>query len=101
MNSRASGLLGILNKAGLLALGPAVLPSLRKASLLLLAEDASLSSVKKLVSQARELNIPILYIPSKQELGAPLGYEELSALAILSKKGAKAFLEKHEKGDPK
>ena len=99
MNPSASGMLGILNRAGLLAFGYDALTKMRKASLLLLGGDASTSSLSKFTSLASKLGVEILTVPTKAELGAPLGYDELTAVAILSKKGAASLKEKLRKGD--
>ena len=96
MNPSASGMLGILNRAKLLAFGPAVEGSLKKAHLLLLALDASERTKKELCAKAR---CPIEYVSTKAELGAPLGRTELSAVAVLSKKAAASLLGKLQKGE--
>ena len=97
MNASAAGMLGILNRAGLLAFGPAVASSLKKAHLLLLAADASPRTLKEMTSLAAGKQIH--YVGSKKELGEPLGREELSAVAVLSKKAAASLLAKLQKGD--
>ncbi len=99
MNKEAFGMLGILNRAGLVAFGYDCLPKMRKASLLLLASDASSESLRKIVSAANLFKVETMLIGNKADLGAPLGYAELSAVAILSQKGAKAFKEKLQKGE--
>ena len=95
MNRDAAGMLGILNRAGLIAFGPAVEGSLRKGHLLLLAKDASPSALRRYAS----VPIPIYYVNTKEELGAPLGRDELSAVLVLSAKGAKSLLSKLQKGE--
>ncbi len=99
MNKNASGMLGILNRAGLLAFGYDALTKMRKAALVLLAGDASPASLAKIASAAKRQGIEVLTVGSKAELGAPLGYPELSAVAILSRKGANSLKEKLQKGD--
>ncbi len=99
MNASANGMLGILNRAGLLAFGYDALPKMRKASLLLLASDAASASLSKVLSAARQHGVQTLVVGTKEELGAPLGYPVLSAVAVLSKKGAASLLEKLQKGE--
>ncbi len=99
MNPSAAGMLGILNRAGLVAFGYDCLTKMRKASLILLASDASDNTVSKIASAAKSAGVPLLEIGSKAELGQPLGYPELSAVAILSQKGAKSLREKLQKGE--
>lgn len=99
MNSSAKGMLGILNRAGLVAFGYDCLAKMKKASLVLLASDASDNTVSKIASAAKSAGVRVIQIESKAELGQPLGYPELSAVAILSQKGAKSFREKLQKGE--
>ena len=100
MNSSAFGMLGILNRAGFVLFGPGTEKSLYKGALLLLALDASPRTKKEYEGPANALRLPIFYVSSKQELGSPLGRDELSAALITSKKGAKSLLEKLMKGEP-
>ena len=99
MNKDASGMLGILNRAGLLAFGYDALPKMRKAALVLLASDAASASLSKLLSAAKKFGVETLTVGTKEELGAPLGYPVLSAVAVLSKKGAASLKEKLQKGE--
>ena len=99
MNKAASGMLGILNRAGLLCFGGDVLPKMRKAALVLLASDASENSLAKILPAAKAKGVETMVIGSKAELGAPLGYPELSAVLVLSKKAASSLKEKLQKGD--
>ena len=99
MNASSKGMLGILNRAGLLAFGYDALPKMRKASLVLLASDASASSLSKITSCAKKQGVETLIVGTKEELGAPLGYDELSAVAVLSRKGAASLKEKLQKGE--
>ncbi len=99
MNPAASGMLGILNRAGLVAFGFDALAKMRKASLVLLASDASENSLSKFKKAASAYRVEIDLSQTKAALGAPLGYPELSAVAILSKKGAASFKEKLQKGE--
>ncbi|MBE6126882.1 MAG: hypothetical protein E7182_02795 [Erysipelotrichaceae bacterium] len=101
MNDNASGMLGILNRAGLTSFGPGMEKSLRKGHLLLLAKDASPRTLKELETKAEALGLPIEWVKSKEELGTPLGRDELSAVLILSKKGALSLRQKLQKGESK
>ena len=99
MNKDAAGMLGILNKAGLLAFGYDALPKMRKAALVLLASDAASASLGKILSSAKKFNVETLVVATKAELGAPLGYPVLSSVAVLSRKGAASLKEKLQKGE--
>ena len=101
MNKEASGMLGILNRGGMIAFGPSVPGAMKKGHLLLLASDASPRSKKELLSSAENMGVEVLFVPSKEELGLPLGRDELSAVLILSKKGASSVKEKLMKGASK
>ena len=99
MTSEASGMLGILNRARLVAFGPAVLGAMRKAHLLILARDGSSWTIKEAISEAEKYHVPTVYVDTKPELGQPLGRDELTAVAILSKKAAVSLLSKLQKGE--
>ncbi|MCR5348990.1 MAG: hypothetical protein K6E59_05245 [Bacilli bacterium] len=95
MNPEAFGMLGILNRAGLLLFGPGLEKGLHKCHLLLLASDASENTSRKLGGTS----VKTFLVPSKEELGKPLGYGELSAVGVTSAKAAKALLGKLQKGE--
>lgn len=97
MNERQSQFLGILNRAGKIAFGQSAFGQGRKTSLLLLAEDSSVNTQQEARSFAIRFHLQVEMIHSKEELGKPFGYEELSLVAILDRKAAKAFLEKGTK----
>lgn len=99
MNRSAAGMLGILNRAGLLAFGGDVTAKMRKASLVLLAGDASENTLGKVMPLIRQYGVETITIATKEELGAPLGYPELSCVLLLQGKAAKSFKEKLQKGD--
>lgn len=99
MNKEAFGMLGILNRAKVVAYGPALENSLRKGHLLLLAKDASPRTLKTLENKATTQHLSIAYIDSKEELGAPLGKDELSAVLITNAKAAQSLLSKLQKGE--
>lgn len=101
MNKDAAGMLGILNRAGLVLFGPGLESALGKGKLLLLANDASPRTLKDLRLKAESRHLPIHYVESKEELGAPLGREELSAVLVISAKGAASLLAKLQKGESK
>ena len=85
--------LGLLNKAGILRFGGNLPQSLGKASLLVLAMDAS-DNTKKAY---RKEGLDVLEIFTKEELGQALGFEELAAVLVMSKKAAKSLLAKAQK----
>lgn len=99
MNPEAHGMLGILNRAKLVAFGPAVLGAMRKAHLLILAKDGSPWTLKEAEAEAKKHEVQVYYVDHKEELGMPLGRDELTAVAILSKKAASSLLAKLQKGE--
>ena len=99
MNASASGMLGILNRGKALVFGPGIEKSFPKAHLLLLAIDASPRTQKELRLKAEAHHVPIYEVESKAILGEPLGRDELSAVLVLSKKGASSLLGKLQKGE--
>ena len=99
MTPDAAGMLGILNRAKLIAFGPAVIGAMRKAHLLLLAKDGSSWTIKEALAEAEKYHVQVHYVDQKTELGQPLGRDELTAVAVLSKKAAASLLSKLQKGE--
>ena len=99
MSPEAAGMLGILNRGKMLAFGPATLGAMRKASLLLLARDGSAWTKQDALAEAEKYHVPVYYVETKIELGRPLGRDELTAVAVLSKKAAASLLSKLQKGE--
>lgn len=97
--NEALGMLGILNRAKLLAFGPAVDGLFHKAKLVLLAEDASPRRKKEVLAAVNGKKIPLHLIQSKIELGRALGRDELSVVLVLDAKAAKSLLAKLQKGE--
>ena len=87
--------LGLLNRGGKLTFGPGVEDHIDRYDLLIVASDSS--RAQKAKEKAIRLNIPVVSCFSKEEIGEPLGYDELSLVGIRGKKEAKAFLAKGDK----
>ncbi len=85
--------LGLLNSAREVLFGEAIYGA-KHISLLLLAKDASKTTKDKATRFALSHRIPLEEVPSKAVLGAPLGREELSLVAIKGENAAKALLKK-------
>ena len=96
MNKAQMQFLGILNRGKLLSFGPSLGKSPRRIGLLLLASDASENTKSTVASLSRLSHCQVVVAGDKAELGKGLGYQAISAIAILDKKAAKAFLEKGE-----
>lgn len=60
---------------------------------LILAEDISEKNDKKIVTKAKEFNIPFVHFGSKIELGEIFNKEEINVIAIKNKKIARGLLE--------
>ena len=90
---QALSFLGILNKAGKLRFGMGIEKNLARCDACVLAFDASPNTKKALLS-ALNPNAILLEGVSKEELGKSLGYDELSAVAVMDKKASKALKEK-------
>ena len=99
MNPDAYGMLGILNRAGFIRFGEGMEKGFRKGYLLLLAKDASPRILKTFEEAAKANSLPIYYANTKQELGAPLGRDALTAVLVTSQKGASSLLKKLQKGE--
>jgi ribosomal protein L7Ae-like RNA K-turn-binding protein len=68
-----------------------------KASLVLIASDASDNTKKKFINQCRTRKVPYLVTSEKAALGRAVGKSERSVLAILDESFAEGFRVKLEK----
>ncbi|EKY22109.1 50S ribosomal protein L7ae-like protein [Clostridium celatum] len=60
--------------------------------LVILSNDASDSTKKKFKNHCKEKNIPLIENFSKEELGSPIGREEIKVLAIVDKNMAEKLI---------
>ena len=88
MNERLHGFLGILNRGGSLLIGDDLRLHLKKADLLLLANDAKEGTRKAYEDKAISSHLPLFYAGKKEELGHAIGYDEISAIGVKGKKAA-------------
>lgn len=105
MSEQILGFLGLMRRAGALAVGAEdAFDAARenKARLLAVASDAAANTVSAMKNAAaqRETPAPILTLPcSKRELGGALGVRECAALAVLDTGFALALCRKLERSD--
>lgn len=69
-----------------------VLGDIEHTHFLVIAEDITEKNENKLLVRARELNIKFVYYGNKQRLGEVFGKEEISVIAIKSKKIARGLI---------
>ncbi|MBQ6807658.1 MAG: ribosomal L7Ae/L30e/S12e/Gadd45 family protein [Firmicutes bacterium] len=92
--ARLAGYLGIAQRAGKIAAGDMLAKEAlqrKKASLLVLAEDASSTVREELLALAGD-KVPVLSWPDKEDLGRLVGKSRRGALALLDPGLAKAML---------
>ncbi|MDO4733492.1 MAG: ribosomal L7Ae/L30e/S12e/Gadd45 family protein [Bacillota bacterium] len=92
--ARLAGYLGIAQRAGKIAAGDTPAKEAlqhKKASLLVLAEDASPQVKEELLALAGD-RVPVLSWPDKADLGRLVGKSRRGALALLDSGLAKAML---------
>ena len=70
-----------------------VLEDIEHIHFLVLAEDISEKNEKKLLAKARELNINYVYYGNKIQLGEVFGKNEVSVIAVKSKKMARGLID--------
>lgn len=95
MKEDALSFLGLINRGGYTLVGEPLINKLSKVHLLLVATDSKREAEFK--EKAARRHIPCLTICSKEELGQALGFEELTAVGITSKKAADALINKISK----
>ena len=79
------GTLGLCMKAGKLVTGEeGVLKAIRsnKAKVVILANDASANTVKKITDSARFYNVPVIFYSTKADIGRALGKNIRASLAV-------------------
>lgn len=70
-----------------------VLEDIEHTHFLVLAEDISEKNERKLLTKAKELNIKFVYFGSKNQLGEVFGKDEVSVIAVKSKKMARGLID--------
>jgi ribosomal protein L7Ae-like RNA K-turn-binding protein len=78
--------LGLAMRAGKVSSGEeSVLEEIRsgRAKLVILANDASSNTVKKVTDKCRTYEVPVLRLGEKEELGRAIGKEQRAVLALL------------------
>ena len=105
MNEQVLGFLGLMRRAGALAVGAEDAFDVareNKARMLMIASDSAANTVSAMKNAAaqREEGIPLIKLDcTKQELGAALGVKECAALAVLDTGFALALCQKLELDD--
>ncbi|HHV64407.1 MAG TPA: L7Ae/L30e/S12e/Gadd45 family protein [Peptococcaceae bacterium] len=93
MSSKLFALLGMARRAGQIAAGESQVEALlkkRKGYLLILAEDSP-GAINKFERWAKDINIPVLLVENKHELGLALGLSPRSAVLIMDRGFARAI----------
>ena len=70
-----------------------VLEEIEHTYFLVLAEDISEKNERKLLAKAKELDIKYVYFGNKNQLGEIFGKEEVSVIAVKSKKMARGLID--------
>ena len=70
-----------------------VLEDIEHTHFLVLEEDISEKNERKLLTKAKELNIKFVYFGSKNQLGEVFGKDEVSVIAVKSKKMARGLID--------
>lgn len=97
LNNKIYNFLGLVQKSGNLTSGDDGVEidiKKRKASLLIISEDASDNTKDKFINLAKIYNIRYVIFGLKSELGYYIGKSQRSVLSIKDEKLAKSFLEK-------
>ena len=98
--SKLEGLIGLARKAGKLTIGS---DASREAlvrdrvHLMILAEDVSPGSGRKIEGMAKDRGIPVIRFSSKSVLGNLLGREKVAVLGILEESFAKGLIDQYQK----
>ena len=72
---------------------PLVTKEIEKVHFIIIAEDISEKNDKRLVSKAKEKNIPYVHYGKKSELGDIFNKEEINVIAVKNKKVARGLME--------
>ena len=105
MNEQVLGFLGLMRRAGALAVGAEDAFDVareNKARMLMIASDSAANTVSAMKNAAaqREEGIPLVKLDcTKRELGAALGVQECAALAVLDTGFALALCKKLEQAE--
>ncbi|PTL39620.1 hypothetical protein C6Y45_04690 [Alkalicoccus saliphilus] len=99
MDKKQYSLLGLMQRAGALITGEELVVKAvqsNKAKLVVLAEDASANTEKKISDKCRYYNIPLYRLGSRDDLGAAVGKERRVVIAVTDTGFADAY-QKNEK----
>ncbi len=89
------GLVGLARRGARLAVGfeaCAKALSQKKAALIILADDVSLSTADRIKSKFQEASVPMIVHGTKSEWGRALGREEVGVMAVLDNGLANAIM---------
>ncbi|WLD95195.1 YlxQ family RNA-binding protein [Alkalihalobacillus sp. AL-G] len=92
MRSSWTSLLGLANRAGKCISGEElVIKEIRhnRAKIVLLAEDASANTRKKVIDKCTYYQIPYYFVPNRLELGKAIGKEQRVTVAVIDNGFAK------------
>lgn len=92
MNPKVATMIGFAKRSGNLANGftaVSINMKKRKARLVMLAEDMSADSRRKITNLCQSTNTPFYTHGTRDEIGHAIGREESTVIAILDKKFAK------------
>ncbi|MFC4735646.1 L7Ae/L30e/S12e/Gadd45 family ribosomal protein [Bacillus daqingensis] len=95
ISQKQLNLLGLMQRAGKLTTGEELVVKAvqaKKASAVVLAEDAGDAVKKKITDKCRFYHVPIVQAGLREDLGAAVGKEMRVTLAIMDEGFAKAFL---------
>ncbi len=96
MPSGKLGFLGLLCRAGKLAVGPDA-KSCRKAALYIAAADISPRSLREAEALSLNRGVPLTRLPhGKEEIGRALGMSEVALIAIKDRRAADSYMEKED-----
>ncbi len=86
MNAKFWGMLGLARKAGKVETGESrTLDAVKgeKAKLVILSEDASQNTSKRILDKCSFRNIKVLMVQSRQELGCALGKKDVVTAVVI------------------
>lgn len=99
MNDRLQRL-GLATRAGAIVFGEALYTDLsrKKIALVILAEDASANTRKKVHDKCTTYQVPVVTLATKAALGHAIGKSDVAAIGITNVNIAKAFLNDKKEG---
>lgn len=99
MQDKVLSMLGLAERAGKVVSGEFSVEKAvkaQKASVVIVAQDASNNTSKKFSDKCKFYNIPIRFYGTKESLGAAIGKDQRSAAAILDEGFANTILKRLE-----